>query len=230
MLKLAATLTVSTLLALSAPAFALGNSTTSSQPSQTYNSNPYSGVQTGTVSTTKQQRQQQQYNPYQNQYQPQNQYQNQYQPQQQAAPAEPTASRIRLSGSGNGTARQLVIESDPTLLAAVNGGQALIRNILIGRVDLNSDGKEEIFAYNENDQYCSGNYCPFSIYQVARGGAITPLLLSYMTVSDIAVMDQQYASGWRDIIVTDPRGRQVALTFDGRQYQEPRRSSRRGWR
>ncbi len=220
MLKLAATLTVTTLLALSAPAYALGNNTTSNQQNQTYNSNPYSGVQTGTVSTTKQQRQQQQYNPYQNQYQPQA-------APEQAAPAEPTASRIRLSGSGNGTARQLVIESDPTLLAAVNGGQALIRNVLIGRVDLNGDGKEEIFAYNENDQYCNGDYCPFSIYQVARGGAITPLLLGYMTVSDIAVMDQ-FGRGWRDIIVYDPRGRQVALTFDGRQYQEPRRRGG-GW-
>lgn len=199
-------LTVLTVLALSislAPAHAFRS-----------NDNGSSNTYTGGTSSSKQQQ-------YQNQQQ---QYYNNQQQQQQATPS---ASLIRMSGSGNGTARQLAIEFDPQLRAAVNSRQALIRNVLIGRVDLNGDGKEEIFVYNENDQFCSNRtYCPFSIYQIGRNNSLVPLLQGYMTQNQIAVMDQ-YTSNWRDIIVYDGRGRQVALTFNGRQYVEPRR---RGWR
>lgn len=141
--------------------------------------------------------------------------------------AQPVITQIRMSGSGNNAARQAVIENDPNLHSRVSAGQARARDILIGRVDLNGDGENEVFAFNKAAGFCAGEYCPFSVYQVVRGQPLRRLLVGYMTVGDVGVLEPYRGRGWRDIVVYNQRGRQVVLGYDGTQYTDLRRRSNR---
>ena len=217
-----ATLAIFSLLLLTSPALALGGNNNSYQPAP-YSHDPYNTQQgdvfTGTSKSNRA-------------YQPQNQYlePRQFEPSQPDPQQQPSsATRIRLSGSGNGSARQAVIENNPDIMNAIGNGQMQTSDVLIGRVDLNGDGKEEIFAYNEAPPYCNGDFCPFAVYQVVRGQPLLPLLQGFMTTSEIAVLDQPDGSGWHSLVAYNMRGQEVILQFNGNEYIEPRRH-RNGWR
>lgn len=185
-------------------------------PAEAFSDNPYEpgGVYTGGLSGNKS---------HSRPYSP-----DPYNPPSSPVYREWSGTTLRLSGSGNSSARLAVVQNDDELRQRMNRGEVQARDLLISRIDLNDDGRDEILLYNESPSACVRGECEFSVYQVVRGQPLRPLLQGFMARSEIVALNQ-FSRGWRDLLVKNRRGNEIVLSYNGRSYAPPRRTSSYDW-
>ncbi len=91
-----------------------------------------------------------------------------------------------------------------------------------GRVDLNGDGKDEIFVYLLGSVFCGTGGCNLMLFTEAQGGYT---LVNDFPISRLPVIvSAETTEGWNDIIRLESGGgappAYVTHSFDGKQYVE----------
>jgi hypothetical protein len=96
------------------------------------------------------------------------------------------------------------------------------------RVDLNGDGREEVFAYPMGSIFCGTGGCNLLLFTPRRSGELR--LLNDFPISRLPiVVSEQRTRGWRDLWRRESGGGAPASyvhhVFDGRRYREKERIS-----
>jgi len=106
------------------------------------------------------------------------------------------------------------------------GGTGRARYVY-SRVDLNEDGKEEVFVYLLGSVFCGSGGCNLQLFIQEPAGYA--LLNEFPISRTPVIVSPQKTGGWHDIFKLESGGgaaaTQVRYAFDGKQYVERERTS-----
>jgi heat shock protein HslJ len=117
-----------------------------------------------------------------------------------------------------------ILEASPsyTRQAFDLAGAAGRGRYVYGRVDLNGDGRDEVFVYLLGSFFCGSGGCNLLLFTPARNGYT---LVNEFTISRLPVIvSPRTTTGWHDVFRLESGGgakaSYVRHAFDGRQYVE----------
>jgi len=120
-----------------------------------------------------------------------------------------------------------VLKASPSYTKAVvdAGGKAARARYVYNRVDLNDDGREEVFVYPLGSIFCGTGGCTLLLFTQSKGGYS---LINEFPISRTPVMvSPQKTSGYHDVFKPESGGGAAATylryAFDGMQYVERER-------
>lgn len=99
----------------------------------------------------------------------------------------------------------------------IGGGYYKADDIGIYELDLNGDGKKEIFAYTNTSFYCGTAGCNFRVYSPTKSGKLKTVM--HVTTGQTIGIGDKSTNGFRDIYLQDPKsGAPIRWEFNGKEY------------
>lgn len=138
---------------------------------------------------------------------------------------EPLAARVPFETEPDAELEAAILQASPDYnrrTLEIGGREA---RYLYSRVDLNGDGREEVFAYLLGSIFCGTGGCNLLLFTVGEGGYA---VLNNFPISRLPVIvSPERTAGWKNLLRLEYGGgakpSYVKHTFDGERYVEQER-------
>jgi heat shock protein HslJ len=135
---------------------------------------------------------------------------------------EPLATRVPFETKPDAELEATILRASPDYnrkSVEIGGGEA---RYLYSRVDLNGDGREEVFAYLLGSIFCGTGGCNLLVFTVGEGGYA---MVNNFPISRLPVIVSiERTAGWKNLLRLEYGGgakpSYVRHTFDGERYVE----------